>query len=112
MAHAIVARYHSQEAADRALEEFERVFARKERPTDIPKLSLDRSALKPDGTIWIVDLIAPLTKSRSEAKRLIEQGAVELDGRKITQFDQSVLVKDGALLRIGKHTFAEVHLKE
>lgn len=112
MAHAIVARYHSQEAADRALEEFERVFARKERPTDVPKLYVDKQLLKPDGTIWVVDLIAPLTKSRSEAKRLIEQGAVELDGVKITQFDQRVLVREGALLRVGKHTFAEVYPKE
>jgi tyrosyl-tRNA synthetase len=52
MAHAVVARYHSGEAADRALEEFERVFARKERPTEVPKLLLDRRVLKPDGTIW------------------------------------------------------------
>jgi tyrosyl-tRNA synthetase len=112
MAHAVVARYHSQQAADAALREFERVFARKERPTDVPKLPLDQRLIKPDGTVWIVDLIAPLTKSRSEAKRLIEQGAVELDGVKIAQLDQHVIVKDGALLRVGKHTFAEVRLKE
>ncbi len=111
MAHAVVARYHSQEAADRALEEFERVFARKERPTDVPKLYLDKKLLKPDGTIWVVDLIAPLCKSRSEAKRLIEQGAVELNGERITQFNQSVSVQDGTLVRVGKHTFAEISLK-
>ncbi len=111
MAHAVVARYHSKEAADAALEEFERVFARKERPRDVPKLYLDKKLLKPDGTVWIVDLVAPLTKSRSEAKRLIEQGAVELDGVKIAQLTQHVLVRDGALVRLGKHTFAEVHLK-
>lgn len=112
MAHAVVARYHSQQAADAALTEFERVFARKERPTAVPKLYLNTKLLKPDGTVWVVDLIALLAKSRSEAKRLIEQGAVELDGVKIAQFDQHVRVKDGALLRVGKHTFAEVHLKE
>ncbi|MFN4217739.1 MAG: tyrosine--tRNA ligase [Candidatus Bipolaricaulia bacterium] len=112
MAHAVVARYHSQHAADAARAEFERVFARKERPTDVPRLYLDKKLLKPDGTIWVVDLIAPLTKSRSEAKRLIEQGAVEVDGVKITQFDQCVLVRAGALLRVGKHTFAEVYPKE
>ncbi len=111
MAHAVVMRYHAKEAADRALEEFERIFARKERPTDLPKVYLNRKVLKPDGTVWIVDLVAPLTKSRSEAKRLIEQGAVELDGVKIAQLDQHVLVKDGALVRLGKHTFAEVHLE-
>lgn len=112
MAHAVVTRYHTKEAADKALEEFERVFARKERPLDVPKLYVERRLLKPDGTARLVDLIAPLCKSRSEAKRLIEQGAVDLDGVKVTQFDQHVLVRDGALVRVGKHTFAEVHLKE
>lgn len=111
MAHAVVMRYHSKEAADRALEEFERIFARKERPTDAPKVYLDRNVLKPDGTVWIVDLVAPLTKSRSEAKRLIDQGAVEMDGIKIANKDQSVLFKEGTLLRLGKHTFVEVYLK-
>ncbi len=111
MAHAVVARYHSAQVADEALAEFERVFARRERPTDVPKLYLDSKLLKPDGTVWVVDLIAPLTKSRSEAKRLIEQGAVELDGVKVTQLDQHVLIKDGALVRVGKHTFVEILLK-
>jgi len=111
MAHAVVARYHSTEAADRALEEFERVFARKGRPTDAPKLSLDKRFLKPDGTVWIVDLISLVTKSRSEAKRLIEHGAVELDGVKITRLDACVPIRDGALLRVGKHRFAEVSLE-
>lgn len=112
MAYAVVARYHSREAADRALEEFERVFARKERPTDVPKLYLEKKLLKPDGTVWIVDLVSLVAKSRSEAKRLIEQGAVEVDGSKITQFAQHVFVRDGTLLRVGKHTFAEISFKE
>lgn len=110
MAHAVVVRYHSAAAADAALEEFERIFARKERPTDAPKVYLNRKVLKPDGTVWIVDLVAPLTKSRSEARRLIDQGAIELDGIKIAQSDQSVLFKEGTLLRVGKHTFVEVYL--
>lgn len=112
MAHAVVRRYHSQEAADAALEEFERVFARKERPADVPKVFLDRAVLKSNGAIWIVDLVAPLAKSRSQAKRLIEQGAVEIDSVKISQSDYDVPFQDGLLVKIGKHTFAEFYLKE
>ncbi|MCS7274826.1 MAG: tyrosine--tRNA ligase [Candidatus Bipolaricaulota bacterium] len=111
LAHAIVTRYHGQAAADAALAEFERVFARKERPTEVPKVHLDRSALKPNGTVWIVDLIAPLAKSRSEAKRLIEQGAVEVDGVKIVRTDQDVPFRDGLLVKVGKHTFAELYIQ-
>jgi tyrosyl-tRNA synthetase len=112
LAHAIVKRYHSEAAADAALEEFERVFARKERPAEVQKVYLDKRVLKPNGTVWVVELIAPLTKSRSEAKRLIEQGAVELDGVKIAQDDQDVLFRDGLLIKVGKHRFAEFYLKE
>lgn len=111
MAHAVVTRYHSEAEADAALEEFERVFSRKERPADVPKIYLDRTLLKPNGAIWVVDLVSLLAKSRSEAKRLIDQGAVELDGVKITQSDQDVLFQEGALVRVGKHTFAEVYLQ-
>ncbi len=111
MAHAVVTRYHSEAEADAALEEFERVFARKERPAEVLKVYLDRDVLKPNGAVWIVDLVAPLTKSRSQAKRLIEQGAVELDSVKITQSDQDVQFKEGVLVRVGKHTFAEVYLQ-
>lgn len=112
LAHAIVQRYHGEAAADAALAEFERVFARKERPSEVQKIYLDRRALKPNGAVWIVELVAPLAKSRSEAKRLIEQGAVELDGVKVTQIDQDVPFRDGLLVKVGKHTFAELYLKE
>lgn len=112
MAHAVVARYHSAEAAGAALEEFEKIFSRKERPTEAPKVYLDRSLLKPNGTIWVVDLVSQVAKSRSEAKRLIEQGAVELDGVRITKSEQDVPFKEGVLLRVGKHMFAEIYLKE
>jgi len=54
--------------------------------------------------IGIVDLLM-LTKippSKGEAKRLIEQGGVELDGQKITDLKHAVKVKDGMILRVGK----------
>ena len=54
--------------------------------------------------IGIVDLVM-LTKippSKSEAKRLVEQGGVELDGQKITDLKTVVKAKDGMILRVGK----------
>jgi tyrosyl-tRNA synthetase len=110
MAHAVVMRYHSAQAAGVALEEFEKVFSRREHPTDAPKIYLDRKLLKPDGTVWIVDLVSQLAKSRSEAKRLIDQGAVEVDGLKVFKSDQDIPFKEGMLVRVGKHTFAEIYL--
>lgn len=109
----IVRMYHCEKAADAAQAEFERVFARKERPTEVQKVFIDPKLIKADGTIWIVDLIekAGLVKSRSEARRLVEQGAVELEGQKVVSVDYDLTFKDGLLLRVGKKSFVEIHLK-
>ena len=110
----IVRMYHSEEAADASQAEFERVFARKERPTEAQKVFIDAQHLKADGTIWIIELIEQtrLVKSRSEARRLIEQGAVEIDGQKISSADYDLKFKDGLLLKLGKKSFVEIYLKE
>lgn len=110
----IVKTFHSAQLADSAQEEFERVFARKERPKETPKVFIDQKLVKTDGTIWIVDLVeqAGLVKSRSEARRLIAQGAVELDGQKVSSVDYDLKFKEGLLLKVGKKSFVEIHLKE
>lgn len=113
LAHEIVKMYHGEEAARAATEEFERTFSRGERPQDVPKVALAQHQLRPNGTIWIVDLLAAsgLVGSRSDARRLIEQGAVELDGQKINAVQIDVPVKNGMLLRVGKHRFAEIQIR-
>ncbi|MBI1742708.1 tyrosine--tRNA ligase [Candidatus Acetothermia bacterium] len=113
MACAVIARYHSQAAAEAALEEFERVFSRKERPTGVQKAYLEKALLKNNETVRIVDLISAtgLVKSKSEAKRLIEQGAVEVDEVRIDSFEADVPFKEGVLVKVGKKMFAEVYLR-
>ncbi|MBI3660373.1 tyrosine--tRNA ligase [Candidatus Acetothermia bacterium] len=113
MACAVIERYHGQAAAEAALEEFERVFSRRERPTDVQKAYLEKALLKNNGAVRIVDLISAtgLVKSKSEAKRLIEQGAVEVDGVRIDSFEVDVSFKEGVLVKVGKKTFVEVYLR-
>jgi tyrosyl-tRNA synthetase len=113
MAWAVVERYHGQAAADAAREEFARVFSRQERPTEVPKVFLERSRLKADGTIRVAEMLAltGLVKSKSEAKRLIEQGAVELDDVRVESFDADVSFREGVLVRVGKKTFAQIFLR-
>jgi len=110
----IVSMYHGKEAADAAQEEFERVFARKERPKELTKVFISPKWIKADGTIWILDLVEQtrLVKSRSQARRLIEQGAVELDGQKISSLNYDLKFKEGLLLKVGKKSFVEIYLKE
>ena len=112
LAFEIVKRYHGEEAARKAQEEFERVFSKRERPTDVPRVEIPTAKLE-DGSLWIVELLeaAKLVQSRSEARRLIEQGAVELDGQRVESVEARVAVKDGMLVRVGKKRFAEIVLR-
>jgi tyrosyl-tRNA synthetase len=112
LAFEVVKRYHGEEAARGAEEEFERVFSKRERPQDVPRVKIPKERLRSDGTISIVDLLegSGLVSSRSEARRLIQQGAVELDGSVIDSIDAEVKLKDGMLLRVGKRRFAELFI--
>jgi tyrosyl-tRNA synthetase len=112
LAREIVRTYHGEAAARAVAEEFERIFSRGERPQEVPKVAIAQSQLKPEGTIWIVDLLqaSGLVSSRSDARRLIDQGAVELDGQKIDSVQAHIQIKNGMLLRVGKHRFAQLQL--
>jgi len=104
LAHRIVARFHGKEAADRAQAQFERVFAKREVPEEVPQARI--SAQGRQG-IWIAHALkqAGLVASTSEAVRLIQQGAVRVDGKKITQKDAQLLVGGPYLVRVGRRRF-------
>jgi len=109
LARTIVSIYHSPEAAEEAAREFDRVFREHKIPQDVPVVKIPTSELD-DGKIWIVKLITTcrLAPSNSEARRLIRQGAVSIDGEKIKDENSSVPVRDGMLLKVGKRRFARV----
>jgi len=102
----IVARYHGRAAAEAAAAEFDRVFAEKQLPSDMPQIRVESPAMS------IVELIvlAQFAKSRSEARRLIKQNAVSIDGRKITDIDAEVRLQAGQVLRVGKRRFGRIVL--
>jgi tyrosyl-tRNA synthetase len=99
----IVSQFHGEEAAEAAQAEFQRVFSAGARPADVPEYSL---AFASDPmTVDLIDLLASsgLAASRSEARRLIAHGAVEVDGARVTGPQWSV--RPGAVIRTGKHRF-------
>jgi len=108
LAQEIVARFHSQKAAEEALAEFEARFRRGVLPDDMPEINV-RST---DGSIGIAHLLkqANLVASTSEALRMIEQGAVRLDGEKVS--DKSLQLKAGAVAvaQVGKRKFGRIHI--
>jgi len=99
----IVARYHSLEAAQKAAEEFEKVFAKGGVPEDIPTVETAEEK------IWLPRFLKDhgLVKSTSEGKRLVAQGAIQLDGKKLRE--EEVCLSPGEhVFRIGKKRFLRV----
>jgi len=105
----IVRIYHSEQAAKRAEEEFNRVFRQREIPTEIPEHIISKT----DGKIWIVRLMtsAGLTKTNAEARRLIEQGGVSIDGKRISDVNLEIEPEKDFILKVGKRKFLKVVVK-
>jgi len=114
LAHELVRMYHGQEAADRAQADFEHTFSERQLPEEIPDAVLSAAELKEGGTIWAGKLLTltGMASGSREARRLIEQGGVSLDGAKITDADADVKVQSGQVLRVGRRKFARLSLKE
>jgi tyrosyl-tRNA synthetase len=106
MAQEIVARFHSKKAAEDALAEFEARFKKGVLPDDMPEVTVSST----DGNIAIAQMLkqANLVASTSEALRMIEAGAVRLDGEKVS--DKALQLKAGAVVvaQVGKRKFGRV----
>lgn len=106
LAQELVARFHSQDAADKALADFEARFKQGAMPDEIPEVTVPSV----DGGVQISSVLkqAGLTASTSEAIRMIDQGGVKLDGEKVT--DKSLRLDVGvvAVIQVGKRKFARV----
>lgn len=103
LAKRIVAKYYDEAIANEAFAEFERIFVKKSVPDEIPEFVVSNAA---EG-IDIISLIAStgLVASKSEARRLVGQGGVQLDGRKVADMGEVVHVTTPIVLRVGKLKF-------
>jgi len=109
LAREIVAQFHSDEAAQAAEEEFTRVFRERELPEEPEVHQVDFGEVTDShGRTGLTRLLADLgaVPSRSEARRLIRQGAVEIDGKVATT--DVVELRDGMVLRVGKRRFLRI----
>jgi tyrosyl-tRNA synthetase len=122
LAHEIVAQFHSDEAAREAEEHFARVFRQREAPEEVReyRVSFSKAPDKFQRTVRDVGgarqvdslrlpkvlLEAGLVRSISEARRLIKQGAVDIDGDVHTSEDFALI--DGLMFRVGKHRFLRI----
>lgn len=110
----LVALYHGEQAAEEAALEFDRIFREKGLPDDIPAFEVAEGDIEESAeiknTVPIAWLIAASggTRSISEAKRLIRQGGVSLDGQVILDEYLSVRLDQEHLLRVGKRFFRRI----
>jgi len=104
LAKIIVARFYSEKEADKAEEGFNSVFSKKQLPSDmmVKKIKGDK--------IEIVTLVveAGFAPSNSEAKRLIKQGGVKIDGSAVLNEKDIVDVSKEVVLQVGKRNFARI----
>jgi tyrosyl-tRNA synthetase len=100
----VVARFYDAAAAAAAEEHFNRVVRDREAPTDVPEFVLA------DGEIHVPALLVDAlgVASRSEARRLIQQGGVALDGDAVTALDMPASALRGGILRAGKRRYVRL----
>ncbi|CAF0702523.1 tyrosine--tRNA ligase [Candidatus Methylacidithermus pantelleriae] len=100
----IIERVHDPEAAQKARESFERVFSRREFPEDAPEMVVESPQIPLVRLLHTVGAASSL----SEARRLVAQGAVSLDGEKCSDPNKVVDCSKGIWLRCGKRFFAKI----
>ena len=102
LARAVVSLYHGAEAAEKAEANFQQVFAEKGTPKDIAEVRVG------EGTL-LVDVIAmeKLASSKTDARRLIKQGAVTIDGKPVTAVEAKA---EAGVLKVGKRKFVKIIL--
>ncbi len=104
LARELVKMYHSAEAADQAQKDFETMFKKKGVPDEIPEFKLN-------GDRNIVDLLelCKLIQSKSEGRRMIQQGCVWINqDQKITSHEEVIHLEEGMIVQVGKRKFAKV----
>ena len=93
----IVARYHDEESAHGAQDAFEKQFSRNEVPDDVPIVEVPN--IKYSNVVIVRDVFKI---SGGEARRMISQNAVSIDGEKVTDANAPFTARDGAVLKMGR----------
>jgi tyrosyl-tRNA synthetase len=117
LAREIIVQLYSEAEATEAEAQFEKVFQRREAPKDIEERSVSFNKIKEPQGEWTVTSQAQLNigrllvetelvNSRSEAGRLINQKAVEIDGRTVEGY--AALVQSGSIIKVGKRRYVKV----
>ncbi len=103
LAYEIVKLYHGKESATFAREEFEKVFSKKELPAEIPEVKISGSYKLP---LLLIELGA--VSSKSEARRMIEQGGLKVDNTKLTDPNSEITLYEGMIIQVGRLKYFKI----
>jgi len=102
LAKKIITAYHSEEEADKAEERFKLVFSQRDIPDDIPVVQTSEQE------VWLPKFMQEnsMVESSSEGKRMLQQGAVKVNGEK--QTDENLVLLDNMVIQVGKRKFLKI----
>jgi len=100
----IVAQFYDEQAAEAAAAAFEKVFAQGQLPDDITEVAIADAAISIKQLLKTCNLV----QSGGEAKRMVAQGAVSIDGQKVTDPNAPANVTPGQVVRVGRLKFARI----
>jgi tyrosyl-tRNA synthetase len=108
LARTIVEQYYSKEAAIQAEENFDKIFVKKEIPDEVTEVIIDR-----DTASNIISLLRNIgaAPSNSEARRLVDQGGVSINGVKVTNVNSPIQIQNESILKVGKRKFYKLIIK-
>lgn len=104
LAKAVVSIYYSKVAANQAADDFTKVFSQKNIPTDLPQINLKNK------NVDLLDFLISqkLCSSKSDARRLIQQGALKINNKKILDYNKNYQFKSADVVQVGKRKFVQI----
>lgn len=106
LAQEIITAYYDSKKAAKAKDEFESIFKDKNLPKDIPVYKTEAT----EQFIWDMVKRAGLVNTSSEARRLMQQGGVSVDNKKIKDTDKKILPRDNMIIQVGKRRFLKLKI--
>jgi tyrosyl-tRNA synthetase len=104
LAKTILIQFYDEKTAQLAATQFDKVFAQGQLPDDVPEVKISAEPIMASKLLVTSNLVP----SGSEAKRMIKQGAVEIDKNKIDDPNTSITPADGMIIQVGKRKFAKI----
>jgi tyrosyl-tRNA synthetase len=104
LAKEIVTMYHGKEAAKKSEKEFDKIFKQKKLPTKMPTFVIVQKTYPPLDLLFALKLV----NSKNEAKRVITQGGMRIDGKVEKSWKKDIKIKKGMVIQVGRRKFAKI----